>query len=321
MQVNGTWLLLAVSFLLQGCGYFAEHTAPRKVPTLERTAPAIEADKLFWSTLHSGGYANIQSALEAETAAYLADPADALTAAHVGWLHIWRLSERARLASVPASITDDAVLARRYFEEAVALNPHEARFLGFLASATLADGHINQDESITRRGYFLMRDAIQAWPEFNLFTAGYVMSDLPADSKNFKEALAWQWRDIDVCIGEKLDRKNPQFARYVHLETHEGPKRACWNSWIAPHNFEGFFMNMGDMLVKSGDWQTGARIYAIAKLSTTYAKWPYRDVLEKRITDAPRNGADFRTAASNAPVGSPRMMSATEYSCMACHQE
>jgi len=36
-------------------------------------------------------------------------------------------------------------------------------------------------------------------------------------------------------------------------KTKEGKKRVCWNSWIAPHNFEGFFLNMGDMLVKSGD--------------------------------------------------------------------
>ena len=37
-------------------------------------------------------------------------------------------------------ITDEAVLARRYFQEAVALHPHDARYLGFLGSTQLAEG-------------------------------------------------------------------------------------------------------------------------------------------------------------------------------------
>jgi hypothetical protein len=39
-----------------------------------------------------------------------------------------------------------------------------------------------QDEKLTYQGYFMLLDAIKAWPEFNLFTAGFVMSRLPADS-------------------------------------------------------------------------------------------------------------------------------------------
>ena len=48
------------------------------------------------------------------------------------------------------------------------------------------------------------------------------------------------------------------------LETKEGARRACWNSRIAPHNLEGFFLNMGDMLVKSGDWSGPGYADAIA---------------------------------------------------------
>jgi hypothetical protein len=38
----------------------------------------------------------------------------------------------------------------------------------------VADGGIHKDEKLTRKGYFMLRDSNQAWPEFNLFTAGYV---------------------------------------------------------------------------------------------------------------------------------------------------
>jgi hypothetical protein len=62
-----------------------------------------------------------------------------------------------------------------------------------------------------------------------------------------------QWHTLDKCIEGKIDRANPDYSPYMAKETTEGKKRACWNSWITPHNLEGFFVNMGDMLVKSGN--------------------------------------------------------------------
>jgi hypothetical protein len=231
------------------------------------------------------------------------------------------VSERARLDAIPATITDDAVLSRRYFEEAVALNPADARYLGFLAAATLAEGNIHQDERLTRRGYFMMLDAIKAWPEFNLFTAGYVMSTQPANSERFKQALEWQWQNLDACVGEKVDRKIAAYAKYMTLETREGRKRVCWNSPIAPHNLEGFFLNMGDMLVKAGDWQTARLIYGDAKLSPVYPQWPYRETLDARIRDARENVAAFNAPVAATYRGDRRLMVSTAFACMACHQQ
>jgi hypothetical protein len=164
----------------------------------------------------------------------------------------------------------------------------------------------------------MMLDAIKAWPEFNLFTAGYVMSRLPADSPRFKEGLEWEWRNLDVCVGERIDRANPDYAKYMKLETREGVKRVCWNSWIAPHNLEGFFLNTGDMLVKSGDWQTARKIYANAKLPREYATWKFAPVLDARIAQAQENVAAFNQA--QGATGRPVMLDSA-FSCMACHQD
>src|ERR1700735_2045055 len=113
--------ILATSIALTGCSYVAKHTAPKKQAPTSRSPQALSADELFWSRLHGADYEHIAPALEAETAAYLGAPNDAVASAHVGWLHIWRLSERQRLAAVPATITDDATLSRQYFQEAVEL--------------------------------------------------------------------------------------------------------------------------------------------------------------------------------------------------------
>jgi hypothetical protein len=315
-------ILLSVAALstiaLTNMDRIAVWQAPQKQAATSRSEAAQKADEIFWQTFHQGDYEQIPQALEVLTVAYLETPNDAITAAHIAWLHNWRIAERARMDSVPATITDDTILTRRYFQEAVKLDPTEARYLGFLAGHTLAEGTLHQDEKLTREGYFLMLDAIKAWPEFNLFTGGYVMSRLPADSPQFREGLAWQWRNLDECIGGKLDRANPDYSPYMALETREGRKRACWNSWIAPHNLEGFFLNMGDMLVKSGDWQTAQKIYANAKLPKEYASWKYQAVLDDRIKQAQANVALFN--APNEP-SEVRIMINSEFACMACHQQ
>ena len=314
------WLFLIVS-LATGCAYVAVQSAPEKSASTARTTAAEQADALFWYTLHGGQYDQIPAALNALTAAYLENPTDAITAAHVGWMHVWRLSERARMAEIPATITDDAVLSRRYFEEAVRLDPTEARYLGFYASLLLAEGTIHKDERLTRQGYFTLLDSVKAYPEFNYFTAGYVLSDRPRDSERFKEGLEYQWLNLDVCVGKKVNRQNPDYQRYMRLMTTEGPKRVCWNSWIAPHNFEGFFLNMGDMLVKSGSWQTAQKVYANARYSTDFARWRFRDVLEERIAQAQANVVAFNAPPDAAGRMTKPIMVRSAFSCVGCHQK
>ncbi len=169
-----------------------------------------------------------------------------------------------------------------------------------------------------REGYFLGLDAIRAWPEFNLFTLSYVMSNKEAESERFKQALAWQWENIDLCAGEKIDRKKPDYSPYMKNEERDKEirkKSVCWNSWRAPHNFEGFMLNMGDMLLKAGERDAATTMYTNARLSRTYEDWPYRHVLEQRLLLA----RDARSGIVDQYAPQP-MMYESSYSCMACHQ-
>src|SRR5262245_59552380 len=210
---------VAAVVLATGCDRLAVWSAPAKAPSAQRSPAALEADAPFWPTLHAGAYERIPPALTALKAAYLPDPNGPVTAAHIGWLHIWRLAERARIAGGPGpEITDDAVLGRKYFEEAVRLDPREARYLGFYASLLMAEGTIHKDEKLVRLGHDTMKDAVAAWPEFNYFTAGYGPSALPYDSPRFREGLEAQWLNLDVCAGERVDRTHPDYARYLSLE-------------------------------------------------------------------------------------------------------
>lgn len=313
-----TFLLSICFFLLGGCESIALVTTPAKKPQVSHTRLAKVAEEKFWKTLHQGDYGRLPETTSLLTAAYLENPHDPRLAAHLGFVHIWKIAERARKKEIPPTITNEIILAKHYFQEAVQLEPSDPRSQGFLGDALLVSGQIFDDEREQVRGYFQLQHAIVMWPEFNYFTAGYPMSTLTPDSEHFKEGLAWQWATLDLCAQHRVSRTNPDFKPYMHLETTKGKKRACWNSWIAPHNFEGFFLNMGDMLVKSGDWQTAIKIYKNARLSRTYRAWPYRKMLEERILHAKENVRYFQKEQVHTPARTVLFNSG--YGCVACHQ-
>src|SRR5262245_36227143 len=74
-------------------GPIAAWLAPAKKAATTRSEAALKADEVFWRTFHAGAYDEIAPALEALTAAYLKTPGDAVTAAHIAWLHNWRMAE------------------------------------------------------------------------------------------------------------------------------------------------------------------------------------------------------------------------------------
>ena len=306
--------------------------APERPAAVARVPLAVTADTVFWRTLHAGAYHEIPRAMTLLKAAYLQNPRDPRTTAHIGFLHAWSSAERARLASVPPTITDDLILARTYFGRAAALDPTDARVQGFHASFEMSDAIVQQDSVAFAAALARGRAAIAAWPEFNLFTIGYTLSGRDHASPLFREALAMQWQTMDACSRTRVDRANPTAAVVLRADAGEQDprrRRACWNSWIAPHNVEGYFLNMGDMLVKSGDWRTARRVYGLAQAAPSYPRWAYRTVLEARIADAERNVAAFRAPEVRGPAGAAgragadparRIMLGSAFACTACHQ-
>ncbi len=292
-------------------------------PPEERTEEAINAEFYFWQVFQNGLYDLIPDLSNALTAAYLIDPNDAKIAALIGSVYTWQLSERMRMPEIPATITNNSVLARKYFEETVKMDPQNAHYIGFLGSMMMAEADIHNDNKLFRKGYLVLKKSIRLYPEFNLVTGGLAITGgiveniIGPDSKLFKEALEWQWRTMELCFGTRIDRSNPDVTPYMERIAN---KRVCGNSEIAPHKFEGFFLNMGDMLVKSGDWETAQKIYANARLAADYLNWHLVSLLEDRITEAEANVILFNTdPAANGKFVKP-MMSQSGHSCTGCHQ-
>ena len=318
-------LVAVISTVVVGAATLGCSAPPPRIPShltlaAARIPLAITADSLFWRTLHAGDYEGIPRALFTLQAAFLQNPADAQTAAHVGFLHAWRIAERSRMAQNSPLITDDAILARRYFDQSESHAPsYDARIHGFDAVFRMIEGDIHRDPELWADGLRHGREAITAWPEFNWFTIGYVLSAKPDTSAYFREALEMQWKTVDACGRTKVDRANPTAEialGALRMESDPLRKRACTNTWIAPHNMEGFFLNMGDMLVKSGNWRTAQKVYLLARGAQGvegYSTWPFQDVLDARVRDAEQNVPAFRRDNGLLMFGS-------KFSCSACHQ-
>ncbi|MRH99653.1 hypothetical protein GH721_03815 [Kriegella sp. EG-1] len=283
------------------------------------------ANAYFWENYHKGNYHKIDSVLYYLQAAYIKNPNDLQTIAHIGFTNAWAISERRKLDTIPPNIVEHATLAVKYFGEAHELNSNDPRVLGFLADFKIIQGTIAEDKKLIQQGYFDGKKSINQWNEFNYFTVGYVLSQLPHDSWQFKKAIEWQWKTLDECYCEKVDRDNFKVEKYLSLEdteTNTKRKRACWNSWIAPHNVEGFYLNMGDMLVKSGDYKKGIKVYEMIKQVPQYNTWPFKKELQERIENAEINVVNFRKEVANNEVVPDKnlMMVNTSISCMSCHQ-
>ncbi|MCW5890323.1 MAG: hypothetical protein KIT14_07195 [bacterium] len=274
------------------------------------------ADAYFWDRFHAGDYAAIPSILAGLRAGLAENPDDPSLARHLPWTYIWRLAESARGITAP-ELLETLRETRPGFARAVTLNAGDARVLGFLAGITLGEGIALNDPALYDEGNALFVQGIAAWPEFNYFSSGYILSQLPRDHPGFRLALEQQWANIDACAGFIVDRTDPDLAATLKRETTLGRLRVCWNSWIAPYNLEGFFMNLGDMLVKDGQVATGVQVYEAARLAENYDSWPYREHLERRIVEAAENAARFD---QEPPDHDHAIMFRTTYSCMGCHQ-
>lgn len=302
-------------------------TAPERKARPSDSELARQANRFFWSVFHKGEYERADEVLVPLQAAWFENPRDPVLVSHMAWTHLWQLVERSRRATNSPRILDHAILSQRYFAEALELVPAEPRYTGFLASVEMTVASITDNEALRRQGYFRGLDAIKLWPEFNGFTAAYLMLGmLPPDHEKFTEALEMMWQNNTDCGMHSTDRQavDKDFAAFHNIAPQAMPdtwRRACINSWIAPYNLEGYLLVFADALVKSGDWQLGVKIYRQIEKTPDFASWPFAQLIPARISDAEANVVRFAktSPAGHAPPNTGMMFNST-YTCMGCHQ-
>ena len=272
-----------IAVLTLSCARIIPPLAPKKKGKLCEEPQCLEVDQLFWTTFHNGDYTEVEAVIERMTAVYLDHNRDWRLAAHLGFLHSWALAENDRAAERTARVTDHSTLSAKYFREAVRLNPEKDwRYYGFLVSMQMAEGGIHGDMQDMTRGYFQMKKAVRKYPEFNLFTAAYTLAMSPR-RKDRENAVEMLWKNLEKCVGERIDREELDYRKYLDQKEIGGKMSTCWNTWIAPHNMEGFLLILGDLLVKQGELPLALRVYRNAQYFPEYDYWSHRPQLERRL--------------------------------------
>ena len=305
------------AFATMGYPQLAIYGAPRKEAKASDSPGAAAAKQAFYAAFMAQRYEALPEVTAALTAAYLKDPADPQLALLIGHAHFWRAAERGRDPRVGPGVTDAIVLANFYFGEAYRLQPDDHRIAGWLASTQMALGSVHGDERARRHGYFMMKQSVRADPVFNYFTLGYVLSRLPAGDPKLAEAVEAMWANLDLCVGHRVDRRNPDLAALGSGAVPEGSRRVCLNGPYTPHSVEGYFLAFGDLLVKTGDPELAKVIYLQARVSPTYDSWPFKALLEERAATADARAGRF--GARDGASELPEMISTSPHACAICH--
>jgi hypothetical protein len=285
-----------------------------------------DLDRAFLQDFHAGNYGKIDTHI-AQFSTLLSTAPSPFLLARLGFLNVWRFAERYRSRTDAGPLANAEALQQalgacdQYFAAANSAAPHNAVYAGFAASCAMFMGQAPGGEARLLAGLSLAAESVQRYPEFNLFTIGYVLSFLPHSSQQFQLALEMLYRNLDVCFDAKVDRKNPNIAPFLHYYQPIAGKQACINSKTAPHNTEGFFLIFGDMLIKNNQPDIAKIMYKNATLLPSFHTWPYQNVLKARQEQAAQLVTAFQ-----APIdpfvkpNHPTTTFNTEYACMACHQ-
>jgi len=300
-------------------------TLTKKNVMWHQSQQAVFANDYFWKQFHEGNYDSIPVILSKLTSAYIDNPSDIRTVNHLAFTHMWALSEH-RNNPRNARTIEHATLAQKYFGESYLMNPIDARILSFLSSAKMANGAICGDRGLSKDGYLNGQKAIREWENFSSFSLAYTLSRLPSTDEKFKDALQLM-RTLAERHAANFDARSADTKRQIAAiellsDSDQSKDRVFHNSWIAPHNVEGFLMTYGDMLVKSGNPEEAISVYKLTRHVQQYNDWDYRDVLERRIKNAKRNVNVFRkplNRSDNVGVDDVIMVE-TGIACRSCHQ-
>jgi hypothetical protein len=308
--------LLALT-MLGGCADLAVRTAPAKQPQPSRSTLAQHATASFWDAFSNARYDDIPSVQRLLTAAYLDNPADPKVALLLAHTHLWKVAERARLTPVPPEITDHLAVAERYFTEAGALAPDDARIPGWLGAVKLALGNVHREERLSREGYYLLKRSTAEVPHFHLFTLSYMLMNRPHDSPRFAEGVDAIWRNLELCAGRRYDR--PQlaldWAAFQAGRDDGRGRQVCYNGRV-PHNLEGFFLHFGDVMAKSGQRDAALTAWRAVRDVPEYGTWRFKPALEERLADV--DGWLTRLRDGD-PKNDPPVLSASVMACTGCH--
>lgn len=262
-------------------------------------ALAAAGAEAFYDTLF-GLQDRSEEAIELLEAAWRANPADGLAVFRLGMMHLFRFSQHIADFWNPTEFDRREVRrAHEALNRAVVLLPEDLRVPGFRAAATYLKGVIDRDEELRQTGLEQLRDAIELYPEFNIFDfIGVVAPTVSAHDPLYNEVMQF--------VGDPLNAACSPFTQ----------PEICGNAGKAPHNIEGSLLLFGDLFAKAGDASRAVGFYRLALTPFSTEPWRFRSVVEERLRTVNERITLYRDAD---PTNDPPLAGYRAEACAICH--
>jgi tetratricopeptide (TPR) repeat protein len=264
------------------------------------TSQAHPARAAFWAAMRANDTAKRVAVIADLEAAATALPNEEEIALLNGLAHLWRLAEPLESEKSDVGVTvQSAQRAQAELERAYALCPTDHRIPAWLGPVLINGGRAMGNAQLVADGFAILQRGIDHYPAFVLFSKLLAYANEPTSSADFQKSLEAVNANIDYCTSSPNDP-------------------ACTNTFQAAHNFEGSMVFLGDVYAKAQRKTEALRFYSQAKTVNTYAAWPWKSLIEDRITTI-----DARVAAYATPAASDDHPAAwnAAWQCSVCHQQ
>lgn len=272
----------------------------------------------FWKLFTNQTYNEIPNLINTLTTDFYKDSNDPELSLLIGLTHYWYANERYRDPKFLPEIINFLISANFYLEKSLEQNQKDDRIYGWNGAALFSLGLAFKDKKLVDKGYNSLIEGIRRNPHYNYNAAAIVLSGLDRDHPLFKESIHFFWKNIDVCINQKMDRQNPDIKPHFPKVFPSDNYKFCWNTDKAPYSFEGRYLFMGDALVKNGQPDIAKKVYAFSKVSPSYNNWYFKNILEERILNADKYAQMYLSSEKEIREQVPFAKNSS-FSCVLCH--
>jgi hypothetical protein len=268
------------------------------------TRAGAAAEAAFWDTVW-GDAPRSDEALRLLERAVKRDRKDGRSQFLLGMLHLYRTSSVCAefdFANLCDAARAEGAAAQAPLDRAVELLPLDSRIPGFRAAATYANGFTQGDAALLATGLERIDAAVEANPLFNAFDLFAVVAPVTSGTTEY-----FQNRILPL-----VDYVFADASCLVDLP------ETCSNAGMAPHNFEGTLVLLGDIYAKGGRLATANAWYTVAQLSGASSAWRYQAIADDRLATAATRVALSQDAD---PTNDPPLLGGGGGSCRHCHNK
>jgi hypothetical protein len=298
------WLVVGNEAHLVRLQRFRRNEATR-IESRRPTRIAAAGEAAFWDTLWADRRRS-DEALRLLRHAVRQDPADGRSQFLLGMLHLYRSGEACPtfdLTSLCAAGRDEGLAAVAPLDRAVDLLPEDTRIAGFRAAATYAAGFVTGDAARVDLGLRLIDAAVATNALFNSFDLFAVVAPVTPGGSAY-------YQDRVLPLVDAIFRDNVTCPTTI--------PEICGDAGMAPHNFEGTLLLLGDIYAKGGRLASAATWYAIGQGVGSGNGYRYESVLDERVANVEARVALYRDAD---PANDPALVGGGGASCVYCHNK